>query len=175
MKIPLSFKRMFLEPGKTFAVPTIAGARVRVVDGMVWATTSSNPDDVWLGAGEEHTLQSPGLTVIESVARSTVELLPPTATPGTRGRIMNRYEIKIPRAACNIAAIAMTAISIGLLVILPARMGADRHELRQPPTSNALAATPVESLDSRLGDTVKPAERTITQAASGVAPPTRIR
>jgi hypothetical protein len=173
MKIPLSFKRMFLEPGKTFAVPTIAGARLRVVDGMVWATTSSNPDDVWLGAGEEHTLQNPGLTVIESVARSTVELIPPPATPGTRGHIMNRYEIKIPRAACNIAAIAMTAITMGLLVILPARMGSDRHEFRQPLTSNVLAVTPVEAVDSRLGGTVKPAERTITQAASGVAPPTR--
>ena len=175
MQIQLAFKRMFLEPGKTFAVPTVAGARLRVVDGTVWATTSSNPDDVWLGAGEEHTLQNPGLTVIESVAHSTVELIPPTATPGTRGHIMNRYEIKIPRAACNIAAIAMTAITIGLLVILPARMGSDKHEFRQPLTSNVLAATPVESVDSRLGDTVKPAERTITQAASGVAPPTRIR
>jgi hypothetical protein len=175
MQIRLAFKQMFLEPGKTFAVPTVAGARVRIVDGMVWATTSGNPDDVWLGAGEEHTLPSPGLTVIESVARSTVELLPPTATPGTQGHIMHRYEIKIPRAACNIAAIAMTAITIGLLVILPARTGPDRHEFRQPPTSNVLAATPVQSVHSQLGDTGKPAGRTITQAASGVAPPTRIQ
>jgi len=37
---------MFLAPGKTFAVPTVSGARVRVVDGLVWATTSSSPDDV---------------------------------------------------------------------------------------------------------------------------------
>ena len=54
MQIPLSFKRMFLAPGKTFAVPTVAGSRVRVVDGLVWATTSSSPEDVWLGAGDEH-------------------------------------------------------------------------------------------------------------------------
>ena len=77
MQIRLAFKRMLLGPGKTFAVPMVAGARVRVVDGMVWATTSSSPDDVWLGAGEEHTVQSPGLTVIESVDHSTVELIPP--------------------------------------------------------------------------------------------------
>lgn len=175
MQIHLAFKRMFLEPGKTFAVPTVAGARLRVVDGMVWATTSRNPDDVWLGAGEEHTLQNPGLTVIESVAHSTVELIAPTAAPGTRGHIMNRYEIKTPRAACNIAAIAMTALTIGLLVILPARMGSDKHEFRQPLTSNVVAATPVESMAGQPGDTVKPAERTITQAASGVAPATRIQ
>jgi hypothetical protein len=174
MQIRLSFKRMFLAPGKTFAVPMVAGARVRVVDGMVWATTGNSPDDVWLGAGAEHTVQSAGLTVVESVSRSTVELIPPSAT-GTRGHIMNRYEIKIPRAACNIAAIAMTAITIGLLVVLPARMGSDRHEIRQPVTSNILAATPAESVVSQPDGMVKSPERTITQASSGVAPPTRIQ
>jgi Protein of unknown function (DUF2917) len=141
MQIRLSFKRMFLAPGKTFAVPTVSGARVRVVDGLVWATTSSSPDDVWLGAGDEHTVQSGGLTVVESVARSTVEIIPPPTT-GTRGHIVNRYKIKTPRAACNFAAIAMAAITIGLLVVLPAKMESGRHEVRQPVTSNVLAATP---------------------------------
>jgi hypothetical protein len=141
MQIRLAFKRMFVGPGKTFAVPTVAGARVRVVDGMVWATTSSSPDDVWLGAGEEHTVQSPGLTVIESVDHSTVELIPPTKT-GTRGHITNRYEITIPRAVCNIAAIAMTAVTIGLLVVLPARLGPGSQEARSRLASNVVATTP---------------------------------
>ena len=174
MQIRLSFKRMFLAPGKTFAVPTVSGARVRVVDGLVWATTSSSPDDVWLGAGDEHTVQSAGLTVVESVARSTVEIIPPTAT-GTRGRVMNRYEINIPRAACHIAAIAMTAITIGMLVVLPAKMESARHEVRQPVTSNVLAARPAEWVISQPGGTVKPPEQTITRASSGVAPPTRVQ
>jgi hypothetical protein len=165
---------MFLAPGKTFAVPMVAGARVRVVDGMVWATTSSSPDDVWLGAGDEHTVQSAGLTVVESVARSTVEIIPPIAT-GTRGHIMNRYEINIPRGACRIAAIAMTAITIGLLVVLPAKRESARHELRQRVTSNVLAATPAEWVVSQPGGMVKPPEQTITQASSGVAPPTRVQ
>ena len=175
MQIRLSFNRMFLAPGKTFAVPTVAGARVRVVDGLVWATTSSNPDDVWLGAGDEHTVQSAGLTVVESVARSTVEIIPPAAT-GTWGHIMNhRYEINIPRAACRIAAIAMTAITIGMLVVLPAKMESARHEVRQPVTSNVLAATPAERVIGQPGGIVKPPEQTITQVSSGVAPPTRIQ
>ncbi len=174
MQIPLSFKRMFLAPGKTFAVPTVYGARVRVLDGLVWATTSSSPDDVWLGAGDEHTVQSAGLTVVESVARSTVEIIPPTAT-GHRGHIMNRYEIIIPRAACHIAAIAMTAITIGMLAVLPARMEAARHEVRQPVTSNVLAATPAEGVISQRLGTVEPTEQTLTQASSGVAPPTRVQ
>jgi Protein of unknown function (DUF2917) len=174
MQIRLSFKRMFLAPGKTFAVPTVSGARVRVVDGLVWATTSSSPDDVWLGAGDEHTVQSAGLTVVESVARSTVEIIPPPAT-GTRGHIVNRYKIKTPRVACNFAAIAMAAITIGLLVVLPAKMESARHEVRQPVTSSVLAATPAERVISQPGGTVKPPVQTITQASSGVAPPTRVQ
>ena len=174
MQIRLSFKRMFLAPGKTFAVPTVSGARVRVVDGLIWATTSSNPDDVWLGAGDEHTVQSAGLTVVESVARSTVEIIPPGAS-GTWGHIMNRYEINIPRAACRVAAIAMTAFTIGTLVVLPAKLESARHELRQLVTSNVLAATPAEWVIGQPGGRVKPPEHTTTQASSGVAPPTRVR
>jgi len=174
MKIRLSFKRMFLAPGKTFAVPTVSGARVRVVDGLVWATTSSSPDDFWLGAGDEHKVQSAGLTVVESVAQSTVEIIPPAAT-GIRGHIMNRYEINIPRAAFRISAIAMTAITIGTLVVLPAKMEAARHEPRQPVTANVIAARPAQWAISSPGDMVKPPEPTITQASSSVAPPTRVQ
>jgi hypothetical protein len=142
---------MFLAPGKTFAVPTVAGARVRVVDGLVWATTSSSREDIWLKAGDEHTVQSPGLTVVESVARSTIELIPPAppdpaataiSASATRGHIMNRYEITIPRAVCNIAAIAMTAITIGLLVVLPAKLGSDTQEARSRLASNVVATMP---------------------------------
>jgi Protein of unknown function (DUF2917) len=181
MQISLSFKRIFLAPGKTFALPTVAGSRVRVVDGMVWATTSNNPDDVWLGPGDEHVVQSPGLTVVESVARSTIELLPPaaigpdTGSNGTGGHIMNRYQIRIPRAACHFAAIAMTAITIGLLVVLPAKIGSVRHDALPHATSNVLAATPDRRTVTQAGGTVTPLEGRITQASSGVTPPTRVQ
>ena len=171
MKITLSFKRMFLAPGKTFAVPTVAGARVRVVDGMVWATTSSNPDDLWLGAGDEHTIQGSGLTVIESVARSTVELIPPIAT-GTRGRIMKRYESAIPRTACNIAAIAMTMITIGLLVVLPAKLEADGQS-RTRVASSIVTTAPTAMVVSQPRDAPQPSQQTIAQASGRAAPPTR--
>jgi hypothetical protein len=130
---------MLLAPGKTFAVPTVAGARVRVIDGMVWATTSSNPDDFWLGAGDEHTVQSPGLTVVESVSPSTVELVPPGAV-STGGHLLNRYEIKKPRIACNIAALAMSALTLALLVVLPATTGPQSHEAKAPGPSIVAAA-----------------------------------
>jgi len=37
---------------------------------------------------------------------------------------MIRYEASIPRAACGMAAIAMTALVFGLAVVLPAAIGA---------------------------------------------------
>lgn len=80
MQIRLAFEKILLDPGKTFSVATVPGATVRVVDGVVWATTSGNLDDIWLRAGQEHTIQNRGLTVIESAAPSIVELLPPPRT-----------------------------------------------------------------------------------------------
>ena len=82
----LAFKRIFLESGQTFAVATVPGARMRVVDGIVWATTSGSVDDVWLGAGQEHRVENRGLTVIESATRAIVELLPPIATGASLSR-----------------------------------------------------------------------------------------
>jgi Protein of unknown function (DUF2917) len=174
MKIRLSFKRMFLDPGKTFAVPAVAGARVRVLDGMVWATTSNSPDDVWLGAGDEHTVQSSGLTVVESVTRSTVELVPPAAT-GWRRRISNRYEIAIPRAACQIAAIAMTVITFGLLVVLPAKMASGSQEARASLASSTVTGAPAGFAGSQPRGSVKPLEHPITQASSSAALPTSVQ
>jgi hypothetical protein len=43
---------------------------------------------------------------------------------------MNIYEPLIPRFAFGIAAVAMTAITIGVSVIMPAKMGPDGHEPR---------------------------------------------
>ena len=43
---------------------------------------------------------------------------------------MNRYEPLIPRVAFGIAAVAMTAITIGVSVIMPAKMDSDSREPR---------------------------------------------
>lgn len=53
-----------------------------------------------------------------------VRFVPPAAAKSW-GRITSRYDIAIPRAACNLAAIAMTAITIGLFVVVPAKMASD--------------------------------------------------
>ena len=41
---------------------------------------------------------------------------------------MNRYPSSVPRVASGIAAVAMTAITIGVAVIMPAKMESDSHE-----------------------------------------------
>ena len=43
---------------------------------------------------------------------------------------MNRYQPLIPRVAFGIAAVAMTAITIGVSVVMPAKMNSDNPEPR---------------------------------------------
>jgi hypothetical protein len=50
---------------------------------------------------------------------------------------MDRYETSIPRVARGIAAVAMTAITIGVSVILPARMATESSEPRALAASKA--------------------------------------
>jgi hypothetical protein len=116
MLIPLPITRIELSPGGTAALDTPCGTGIRVVKGKVWATTSGSLDDVWLRPGEEHRVPKPGLTVIEaSSLPAIVEVAPPAAPrPST-----------IERVVCGIAAAAMTALTLALLVILPAQLDAD--------------------------------------------------
>ena len=59
---------------------------------------------------------------------------------------MNRYEPSTPRAAFAIAAIALTAMTLGLSVIIPARL--DTFNIVAPPTFvDADAPTRVERID----------------------------
>lgn len=53
---------------------------------------------------------------------------------------MDGYETPIPRVICGIAAVAMTAIIVGVSVILPARTATESSESRMPAASKA--ATP---------------------------------
>lgn len=166
MKIPLSFTRMFLAPGRTFAVPTLAGARLRVIDGMVWATTSGSQDDVWLSAGDEHTVGKPGLTVIESVARSTVEFIPRSASEA-RDWTGARFESVLARAACKLGAAAMTAITVGLLVVLPAQVASHGEAKQAQVASNVTRMPAIEVVGRRPADIVAPLAKPIASTASG--------
>ena len=56
---------------------------------------------------------------------------------------MNRYETAIPRIACGIAAVGMTAITIGMFGVMPARMGSESFEPGSLATSKVTAPAPM--------------------------------
>jgi len=68
---------------------------------------------------------------------------------------MNRYETSIQRVAFGIAAVAMTGITIGVLVVIPAKMDSDSREPRMLAASNvATPATTGVVTDSATIDVV---------------------
>ena len=116
MRMPLPVLRVELDRGKTAAVATPRGAALRVVDGKVWATTSGDLADVWLGAGDEHQVPKGGLTVLEAAgAPATVEVTPPA-----------EHSRSLQRAICGFAAAVLTAFTIAVAVILPAQVDTGR-------------------------------------------------
>ena len=64
---------------------------------------------------------------------------------------MDRYETSIPRIACGIAAVAMTAITIGVSVILPARMATESSEPRTLAASKATTPQSTGVVTGRAG------------------------
>ena len=56
---------------------------------------------------------------------------------------MQRYESSTPHVAFGIAAVAMTAITMGILVIMPAEMDFDRREPRMLEAARVMAPAPM--------------------------------
>jgi hypothetical protein len=117
MAMKLSFGRFLLEAGRTLAVPAGVGARIRVHDGVVWATTSGELDDVWLGSGQEHEVERSGLTVIESATRSTFELLPPAANDVWRPSAPLAW-VRVPAWLDDAGTLAFLAAAAGLVALV---------------------------------------------------------
>jgi hypothetical protein len=63
---------------------------------------------------------------------------------------MNDYQISSPRKVFAIAAVAMTAITIALSVVGPAKMGSETRALRTLTTSKAVTPAPAEVAASPL-------------------------
>ena len=57
---------------------------------------------------------------------------------------MNRYETSMPRAALTIAAVAMTALTLGLAVVVPSKIDSGRYETRMLARSHAAPSAPTE-------------------------------
>ncbi len=63
---------------------------------------------------------------------------------------MNRYETSNPRAAFSIAAVAMTALTIGLSVVVPAKIDYRGHTLGTLAASKAVTPPPTEGSPLRV-------------------------
>jgi hypothetical protein len=72
------------------------------------------------------------------------------ASKRTRRKNMNRYQISSPRKVFAIAAVAMTAITIALSVVGPAKMQSDTRDLRALTTSKAMTPAPADVAASPL-------------------------
>ena len=87
---------------------------------------------------------------------------------------MNRYQISSPRKVFAIAAVAMTAITIGLSVVVPAKVHGDARDPQTLTASKAMTPGPAEVIASPLhinGVGVREPELVSVQGRS--APPKR--
>jgi len=130
VRIPSEPETIDLDTDDAFVATILRGAGIRVIDRRIETTTSGSREDVWLREGEEHCLPNHG----PAVSQRQLEQQPPTG----------RYQGSVPRAVCGIAALAMTAVTIALLVILPAQMQFGNHQPRAPVASKASTATSTE-------------------------------
>jgi Protein of unknown function (DUF2917) len=60
--------------GSLVPFPSAPGQRVRILQGRVWLTEEGSPRDTFLASGEEVTLGSRGLAVIEALSPARVQL-----------------------------------------------------------------------------------------------------
>jgi len=134
MTIRLAFGTTQLDAGNTMVVPAGQRGTLRVHDGLVWATSSGDLDDVWLRAGEEHRLPSRGMTVIESTARSTIELIPPCANDGAPPPAL--AWIRMPRWFDDIGALLALVAIVGVMLVAGYRV-ASAGDIA-PPLQDAL-------------------------------------
>jgi len=87
MREPVSTLRTLDLPGGSLVPFTsIPGERVRILHGRVWLTEEGAPRDVFLASGEEASLGSRGLAVIEAIGPARIELIDAMREPSLLAR-----------------------------------------------------------------------------------------
>ena len=66
MKIDLSAWSLRLPRGAALRLTAARGVEVRALEGRVWLTEEGSPEDVFLGAGDAHTIGNNGRVVIQA-------------------------------------------------------------------------------------------------------------
>jgi hypothetical protein len=78
---PSTFRTLDLPGGSLVPFTSAPGERVRVLYGRVWLTAEGDTRDAFLASGEEVSLASRGLAVIEALGPARVELIEPVRGP----------------------------------------------------------------------------------------------
>jgi len=73
------FRTLDLPGGTLVPFPSMPGERVRILYGRVWLTEEGNVHDAFLGSGEEVSLHSRGLAVIEALGPARIEWIEPVS------------------------------------------------------------------------------------------------
>ena len=82
MREPVSTLRTLdLPGGSLLPFTSIPGERVRVLYGRVWLTEEGDTRDAFLASGEEVSLASRGLAVIEALGPARIELIESVGGP----------------------------------------------------------------------------------------------
>lgn len=63
-----------LQPGHPIRLNDAAGTRVRCLQGTIWITVANEPDDVFLGSGESYLISRNGLSLVERIGNSSIQL-----------------------------------------------------------------------------------------------------
>ncbi len=72
---PSTLRTLDLPGGSLLPFTSIPGERVRILYGRVWLTAEGDTRDAFLASGEEVSLASRGLAVIEALGPARVELI----------------------------------------------------------------------------------------------------
>lgn len=91
MEIELPCSDIVLAPRRLLKLRRARGQIIACTAGKLWITTAGRSADVFLGAGESHTIDSHELVLIEAIEAGCLRLLPasrfcrwrPGACPGT--------------------------------------------------------------------------------------------
>lgn len=90
------FRTLDLPSGSLVPFVSVPGERVRILYGRVWLTEEGSPHDAFLASGEEVSLGSRGLAVIEALGPARVQLYEDVRGPSAVARAVATL---VPRAA----------------------------------------------------------------------------
>lgn len=92
------FRTLDLPGGSLVPFPAVPGERVRILCGRVWLTEEGSVRDAFLASGEEVSLGSRGLAVIEALGPARIQLVEDVRGPWLGARTAGALYRRAARA-----------------------------------------------------------------------------